>query len=114
FYENIDAPANDSLASGRADWNVAANDRAFLLVQYNFGNKENYIDPINPIFDSFARQSAWQGQLSETHTLGPTAANQLLLAGTYTHGVGGVANPAKKRAVVPNVLNSFTAGRPFS
>ena len=114
FYENIDAPANDSLASGRADWNVAANDRAFLLVQYNFGNKENYIDPINPIFDSFARQSAWQGQLSETHTLGPTAANQLLLAGTYTYGVGGVANPAKTHAFFPNVLNFFNAGGPFS
>src|SRR5258708_11457811 len=113
FYENIDAPSNDSLVSGRADWNIAANDRAFLLVQHNFGKKQNYTDPISPLFDSFARESAWQGQLSETHTLGPTAANQFLLAGTYTYYVQGVADPAKTHAFFPNVLNFFNAGGPF-
>lgn len=113
FYENIDAPANDSLVSGRADWNIATNDRAFLLVQHNFGKKQNYTDPISPLFNSFARQSAWQGQLSETHTLGPTAANQFLLAGTSSYYVQGVADPAKTHVFFPNVLNFFNAGGPF-
>jgi len=113
FYENIDAPSNDSLVSGRADWNIATNDRAFLLVQHNFGKKRNYTDPISPLFDSFARQSTWQGQLSETHTLGPTAANQFLLAGTYSYYVQGVADPAKTHAFFPNELNFWNAGGPF-
>ncbi len=113
FYENIDAPSTDSLVSGRADWNIAANDRAFLLVQNNFGRRQNYTDPISPLFDSFARQSTWQGQLSETHALGPTAANQFLLAGTYSYYVQGVADPAKTHAFFPNVLNFFNAGGPF-
>src|SRR6266852_1477687 len=114
FYENIDAPSNDSLVSGRADWNFAANDRAFLLVQYNFGNKALTLDPVNALFDSFAKQSAWQGQISETHTFGPTAANQFLLAGTYTYGVRSVADPAKTHAFFPYVLNFFNASGPFS
>jgi hypothetical protein len=113
FYENIDAPSSDSLVSGRVDWNLAANDRAFLLVQRNFGKRQNYTDPISPLFDSFARQFTWQGQLSETHTLGPTAANQFLLAGTHSHYVQGVADPAKTHAFFPNILNFFNAGGPF-
>jgi len=114
FYENIDAPANDSLVSGRADWNLAANDRAFLLVQYNFGNKALTLDPVSALFDSFAKQSAWQGQISETHTFGPAAANQFLLAGTYTYGVRSVADPAKAHSFFPNVLNFYNASGPFS
>lgn len=113
FYENIDARSSDSLVSGRADWNIAANDRAFLLVQHNFGKKQIYTDPISPLFDAFASQSAWQGQLSETHTLGPTAANQFLLAGTYSYYVQGVADPAKTHAFFPNELNFFNANGPF-
>jgi hypothetical protein len=114
FYENIDAPSNDSLVSGRADWKIAPNDRAFLLVQYDFGNRENYVDPVNPLFDSFQRQSAWQGQLNETHTLSPNAANQFLLAGTYIYYVQGVADPAKTHAFFPNILNFYNASGPFS
>jgi hypothetical protein len=113
FLKNVDAPSNDSLVSGRVDWNLAASDRVFLLVQYNFGNRASYVDGINPAFDAFARQSAWQGQLSETHTLDPTAANQFLLAGTYIYGVGGVADAAKTQAVFPTVLNWYNEGNTF-
>jgi len=113
FLENITAPSNDSLVSGRVDWNLATSDRVFLLLQYNFGNRANYVDAVNPVFDSFATQSAWQGQLSETHTFGPTAANQFLLAGNYVYGVTGVANAAKAQAVFPTVLNWFNGGIPL-
>lgn len=113
FLENIDAPSNDSLVSGRVDWNLTASDRVFLLVQHNFGNRAKYVDAINPVFDSFARQSEWQGQLSETHTLGPTAANQFLLAGSYIYGVTGVTDPAKTKAVFPTDLNWWNEGNTF-
>jgi len=113
FLQNIDAPSNDSLLSGRMDWNLAANDRVFLLVQYNFGNLAKYVDAISPVFNAFSTQSAWQGQLNETHTLGPTAANQFLLAGTYLYGATALANTAKTRAVFPNDLNWWNEGNTF-
>jgi hypothetical protein len=114
FLENIDAPSNDSIVSGRMDWNVGAADRVFLLMQYGFGNRTIYVDPISPVFDAFANQAMWQGQLSETHSMGPTAANQFLLAGTYIYGVSGVANSAQTLEVFPTDLNWWNEGNTFN
>jgi hypothetical protein len=114
FLENITAPSNDSLVSGRVDWNLAASDRVFLLVQYNFGNRARYVDAISPAFNAFSTQSAWQGQLSATHTFSPTAANQFLLAGTYIYGVTGLADSAKTQSVFPNDLNWWNEGNTFA
>jgi hypothetical protein len=114
FLENIVAPSNDSLVSGRVDWNLGASDRVFLLVQYGFGNRTTYVDPISPVFDVFNRQSTWQAQLSETHTFGPTAANQFLLAGIYVHGVTSVADSSQALAVFPTYLAWWNDGGVFN
>jgi hypothetical protein len=114
FYKNFDGPSNDSIVSGRVDANLGARDRLFFLAQYGFGRRELYIDAISPVFDAFDNQSSWQSQLSETHTLGPTAANQFLLAGTYVYSVFGVANPAQAAAVFPTDFNWWNEGNTFA
>jgi hypothetical protein len=114
FLKNDNGPANDSIVSGRVDWNMTASDRVFLLVQYGFGRRAAYIDGLSPVFNAYANQSTWQGQLSETHSLGPTAANQFLLAGTYIYGGNGVANSAQTQAVFPTDLNWWNEGNTFS
>ena len=83
FFENLYHSASESVVSGRLDWNLRAKDRAFLLVQYDHGQRAAWIDPINSAFNSYIHVPWWQGQLNETHTISPTAANQFLLAGTY-------------------------------
>jgi len=113
FFENLYSPASESILSGRVDWNMGANDRVFLLVQYDHGQRAVYLDPISSVFNAYAKQPWWQGQLSETHTISATAANQFLLAGTYINQTTGVANPAQTQAVFPTVLNWFNAGSPF-
>jgi hypothetical protein len=114
FLENIVEPLNDSLISGRVDWNLGASDRAFLLVQHGYGRRASYVDPISPVFNVLSTQATWQAQLSETHTFSPTAANQFLLAGINTHGVTGVANSAQALAAFPTVLAWWSASGIFS
>jgi hypothetical protein len=114
FLKNDSGPANDSIVSGRVDWNMTASDRVFLLVQYGFGRRAAYIDALSPVFNAYINQSTWQGEFSETHTLGPTAANQFLLAGTYIYGGNGVANPAQTSALFPTDLNWWNEGNTFS
>jgi hypothetical protein len=114
FQKNVGKPSSESIVSGRLDWNLRVNDRVFLLLQYDHGNRVEYVDPINSVFNVYTHQPWWQGQLSETHTIGPSAANQILLAGTYINRTSSVANPAQTQAVFPTVLNWFSAGNPFS
>ncbi len=114
FFENLSHPASESILSGRADRNVGANDRVFLLVQYDHGQRAAYLDPISPVFNAYSNQPWWQGQISETHTISATAANQFLLAGTYIDQATSVANPAQTQAVFPTVLGWGAAGNPFS
>ena len=83
-------------------------------MQYGYGNRATYVDGISPVFNAYGNQSTWQGQFSETHTIGPTAANQFLVAGTYINGGNGVANPAQTRAVFPTDLNFWNEGNTFN
>jgi hypothetical protein len=115
FFENLYHPSSESIVSGRVDWNIGDKDRVFLLVQYDHGHRAAYLDPISPAFNAFTDQPWWQGQLSEIHTIGPSASNQFLLAGTYINRTTSVTNPAQTQAVFPTVLNWFNAaGNPFS
>ena len=114
FYQNANGPSNDSIVSGRLDWNLGTGDRLFLLAQYGFGRRSLYIDVVNPVFNGYGNQHTWQSQLSETHTFGTKAANQFLLAATYIYGVSGVADPAKAAAVFPYDFNWWNEGGTFA
>jgi hypothetical protein len=114
FFENLYHPASESILSGRVDWNMGANDRVFLLVQYDHGQRALYLDPISSVFNAYTNQPWWQGQLNETHTISATAANQFLLAASYINQTTSVANPAQTQAVFPTVLSWWNAGNPFS
>ena len=105
FLENLSHPASDSLLSARVDWNSGPNDRVFLLMQYDHGQRAAYLDPVSSVFNAYTNQPWWQGQLSLTHTISATAANQFLLAGKYMSQITSVANPAQTQAVFPTTLS---------
>jgi hypothetical protein len=114
FLKNVGTPSRQSLVSGRVDWNLGTSDRVFLLMQFDHGQVANYVDAISPLFNSYSHQPTWQGQLSETHTMGPTAANQFLFAGTYIKQATGVANSSQALAALPVTLNWWNEGQAFS
>jgi hypothetical protein len=104
FFENLYHPASESIVSSRMDWNIGQNDRAFLLVQYDHGQRAGYLDPVNSVFNAYVSVPWWEGQLNETHSFSSTAANQFLLAGIYISQLTSVADPAKTKALFPTTL----------
>jgi hypothetical protein len=90
--------------SGRADYNIGANDRAFLRVEYDRGIQAAATDPINPIFNITSDQPQWQGQLVENHVLGATATNQLILSGTWYSALFDNANRSATLQAFPTTL----------
>jgi hypothetical protein len=112
FFQNGSAPSHDSIVSGRTDWNAGAGDRVFLFVQRGQGRTPLHVDPI-PLFNDYCNQATWQGHLSQTHILGPTASNQFLLGGSFIDGMCSVANSAQALATFPTEMNWFNSGINF-
>ena len=104
FTSTRSSPTDESLISGRIDWNLRSSDRAFLLVQYDHGHQASYIDPISSLFDYGSDQPWWQGQLSETHSFGANAANQFLAAGWWFSAIFQPANLSQTLAAFPTTL----------
>ena len=74
-------PTNESLVSGRVDWNIRPRTESFSLVEYNHGHQASYTDPISPLFNINSNQPWWQDQLVETHTFGPFDCEPVPLGG---------------------------------
>ena len=114
FPGNGNAPSNDLIVSGRVDWNVADKDRVFLFVQYGRGQTPLHVDPMGSVFNAYCNQATWQGHLSETRTINPTASNQFLLGGSFIDSTCGVANSAQTLATFPTELSWFNTGISFT
>jgi carboxypeptidase family protein/TonB-dependent receptor-like protein len=100
---------NDTLVSGRIDWNPRNQDRVFLRVQNDFGHNSFYDDSINPVFDAVHGQSWWQGELIETHAFDTSAANQFTLASMYFTDISELKNGSAALAALPTSLNFSVA-----
>ena len=105
YSTEIGRPTYESLYSGRVDWNIRTADRLFLLLDYNVGHQASYTDPISPLFNVNSYQPWWQGQLVETHTFGPSAVNQFLLAGWRFTASNGHESFSKALEAMPTFLN---------
>jgi len=110
FVSSRSRPSQDALTMGRVDWNATSTDRAFLRLQYDHGDSAYVTDAISPLFDVDLRLPWWQGQLIETHTLGSTAANQLLLASSYIAPIYGPKNPSQTLTAFPTWLGFYFPG----
>jgi hypothetical protein len=109
FLSTRSFPDADTLISGRIDWNVGRNDRAFLRLQHDGGRAINLADPISSVFDVYSSGPWWQGQLSETHAFGSSGASQLLVGGSYFAQTGGPKNISQALSTFPTGLN-FASG----
>ena len=110
FFAAPSRSSQDALTSGRIDWNLGSNDRAFFRVQGEGGLGAFHTDPINSLFDTNYEVSVWQGQALETHTFGSGAASQFLVAGSDYDSVWRLRNQAQALAAFPTVLNFFATG----
>ena len=109
FQKTIGRPTDESIVSGRLDWNVNPADHAFFLLQYDHGDQASYTDPVSPLFNVDSQQPWWQSQFIETHRFGATAVNQFLLAGMWFGAFTNVRSPSQALSAFPTVL-SFSPG----
>lgn len=103
-------PSQDTLTSGRVDWNIGQSDRAFFRVQEEGGVAAIGADPINPVFDGDYDNSRWQTQLLETHTFNPTTASQFLIGLSDHYWVYKSSHPVQALAAFPTFLNFNVPG----
>ena len=109
FIENRGRPSQDTLTSGRLDWNVSPNSRAFVRLQYDRGRSAWVTDPISSLFDVDNSDSWWQAQVIETHSFGSSVASQFLLGGSYFSPVFAAPQLSQSLAAFPTTL-SFVQG----
>jgi hypothetical protein len=73
FVTPLGHPSQDTLTSGRMDWNIGKYDRVFSRIQNDHGYF-SFPDPISSLFEPVYKVSWWQGQLVETHTFASSGA----------------------------------------
>src|SRR6266496_2769275 len=93
--------SQDTLVSGRIDWNVSSNDRVFLRLQDDRGHSAVFNHPISSLFDIDVNWPWWQSQILETHTFGSSGASQFLVAGSYFASIGQTKEPSRALAACP-------------
>jgi hypothetical protein len=103
FQSSISNLTHDALYTGRVDYNITNNDRAFLRINYEHGFQAGFTDPINPLFNLVSDQPAWQGQLNETHAFG-TSVNQFILSGQWYQAQFNTPDLAKSLAAFPTTM----------
>jgi Carboxypeptidase regulatory-like domain len=103
-------PSQDTLTSGRLDWNIGENDRAFLRVQEEGGLSAQSDDPISSVFDSDYDNSRWQAEVLETHAFNPTTANQFLVGLSDHYWANKSSHPTQSLAAFPALLNFSVPG----
>ncbi|HZR57570.1 MAG TPA: carboxypeptidase regulatory-like domain-containing protein [Terriglobales bacterium] len=99
------------LLTARVDQNISNNDRLFIHFRTDHGVQATYTDPINPIFNAVSDQPQYEGQLNETHTIGPRTVNQFIVTGSWYSALFNNPNHAAALATFPFRLGF--SGRAF-
>lgn len=83
FTSNQNNLNTEWLLATRIDYNISNRDQLFGRFKTDHGVQATGTDPINPIFNADSVQPAYEGQLTETHTFGSNAVNQLIVSGNW-------------------------------
>ncbi|PYV79981.1 MAG: hypothetical protein DMG96_02185 [Acidobacteria bacterium] len=110
FTKTRSRPSQDTLTSGRVDWNIGQSDRVFFRVQEEGGIAADGDDPISPVFDSELDNWRWQGQLLETHAFSPATAGQLLVGASDHYWAYKSSHLAQALTAFPSLLNFYVPG----
>ena len=110
FTKTRSRPSQDTLTSGRLDWNLGSKDRAFGRIQEEGGTSGQANDPISSVFDSDYDNSRWQTEVLEAHAFSPTTASQFLVGLSDHYWVYKSSHPTQALAAFPTTLNFNVPG----
>ncbi len=94
-------PTSEWLLSSRLDYNVSANQRLFFRFKTDHGYLPVTPNYISPLFDAFARQPDYEGQVNHTLMITPRLVNNLIGSVTYNNYVVSIPDLAAARRAFP-------------
>ncbi len=95
--------------AARVDHILSEKDRFYVRVFRDNGYQPTYTSAFGPTFNAQSFQPQMAGQVSETHTFGPNAVNQLSGSVLYYAAIFNPSNPSGALAALPTFVN-FTDG----
>lgn len=95
--------------SGRVDWNISSQQKAYFRFSRDAGIQASSTSPINPVYNRRSIQPWMIPQLNYTYAITPHLVNNFILNGNYYSAVFGVDDFDKSRSFLPATF-SFADG----
>jgi hypothetical protein len=89
------------LWTGRVDWNIGANDKAFWHAKVDKGLQATFTSLLDPVFNADSPQPEYNGEFQETHSFSPNVTNQFLFALEYYRAIFINTNAEAANALSP-------------
>jgi Carboxypeptidase regulatory-like domain len=104
---------HEQVQTVRLDYNINANDTAWLRFQSDTGLQAAYTDPINPVFNALSPQPLYSFAAGHTHVFSQNLVNYFNPAFSWYESLFGPSNLQKTLSAFPIVLqgsgaNAFT------
>ena len=95
--------------SGRVDHTFGPSDRGYIRVLRDNGFQPTFTSPLSPTFNIQSNQPQMSGQVSEIHTFGPNAVNQLNASALFYGAIFTPSDPSGALAALPTYVH-FSGG----
>ena len=102
---NANLPNQESLVTGRIDYNITDKQKLSGRYNYDWGVQATAVSFISPTFNSISNQPAHQGQLTYTYAITPTLVNNFIGSGSWYTAIFGVADFSKTTALMPESIS---------
>jgi hypothetical protein len=90
--------------SGRVDHTFGPSDRGYIRVLRDNGFQPTFTSPLSPTFNIQSNQPEMSGQVSEIHTFGANAVNQLNASALFYGAIFTPSDPAGALAALPTYV----------
>ncbi len=105
---------HEQVQTVRLDYNISAQDTAWLRFQADTGVQAAYTDPINPIFDAVSPQPLYSLAAGYTHVFSQNVVNYFNPAFSWYESLFGPSDLQKTLEALPIVLQGAGANAPFT
>lgn len=107
YRSTVGALSTEWLMYAKVDWNHSSNDRWSIRMKNDHGIQPTYIDFLTPAFNATSVQPAWEGQLSNTHTISANVINQFIGSVFWYSAIFRQSNATLAAATLPYAIYDF-------
>jgi len=108
YRSTVGALSTEWLMYTKVDWAHTNNDRWSIRMKNDHGLQPTYTDYLTPAFNATSVQPAWEGQLSNTHTLSANLVNQFIGSVFWYSAIFRQSNAALSASTLPYAIYDLT------